>query len=175
MATKVKPISTLPNSGGRKRRRVVSHRTRWEVVPSARKILTEDCETESPVDINHNNLLGTTCESSVGELFEEFSDPCQTWTEYSITDSFQTEPVFAPGLSEPGNGQAVGCFGNSSFVPSCCCCFHHFQGFTRPQLYSSGIHQESALVPFYGTLHLIAPVAPTPQPSLPGVRDHEPG
>lgn len=51
MATKVRPISTLHNVLARKRRKFLLHRTRWEIVPSERKVLA------GHVEENNNNVV----------------------------------------------------------------------------------------------------------------------
>ena len=66
MAMKVKPISTLLNVLGRKRRKYIAQRTRWEVVPSERKVLSEFIENEN-IENSDQNVLGPV-EYMMGEI-----------------------------------------------------------------------------------------------------------
>ena len=196
MATKVKPISTLLNVLGRKRRKYVAQRTRWEVVPSERKVLAEFIENEN-VEYPDQNALGPV-EYMVEEIIHGANvenvnsspeDPTMKRQEHNVdhNDNFEIKPAYAHGFvfvnAPPELSSSLDANGHIGRPPlhvnhppvhgQCCMCPCHQVTRGEPQILGPSYCTEYP--PVGGTIHVVClpppalpPLPPAPPPQQQG-------
>ena len=190
MAMKVKPISTLLNVLGRKRRKYIAQRTRWEVVPSERKVLSEFIENENIVNSDQNVLgpveymmgeiaFGANAEnvsSAVGddagikrqERDVYYDDGFVIKPAYDHSFVFVNTPDFSPSLETNGHiGMPHLLLNHPPGHGQCCVCPCHQVAPSEPQ--TLGPSYCTGYPPVGGTYHIVClpPPALLPQPPVP--------